>query len=46
MMERQRNEPLLKKGEKKKVTETGYQAFFLLLLLFLRFAFTPLMTMA
>lgn len=27
-MERQRNEPLLKKGEKKKVTETGYQAFF------------------
>lgn len=26
-MERQRNEPFLKKG-KKKVTETGYQAFF------------------
>lgn len=47
MMERQRNEPLLKKGKKKKVTETGVSGvFFLLLLLFLRFAFTPLMTMA
>lgn len=27
-MERQRNEPLLKKGEKKKVTETGVSGVF------------------